>query len=304
VIHWGRMGKRRFESADAMLVFANVLWSLNYATTKYAFGEWLPLAFSFTRFAFAGVAFGFLVFLREGSLAIERSDWPRIIAAAGIGITLNQLTFNYALNYTGAGNVALILASAPAFAALFAAALRHEHVRRHHWAALLVSLMGVTLVVEGGSQIAGFTIKGDVLALGAAVTWAAYSVMLRPLFGRYSAARLSAVIILAGTVMLAPFAASQVLTQDYGSLSRLHIAAWVYSAVFPLLVTNLLYFHALRHIGAARATLYMYLQPFLGAAFAALLLGEKLSGLQVAGGVVIVGGVALGQWWGRVRVST
>jgi len=47
----------------------------------------------------------------------------------------------------------------------------------------------------------------------------------------------------------------------------------------------------------------MYLQPFLGAAFAALLLGETLSGLQLAGGVVIVGGVALGQWWGRVRVA-
>ena len=286
-----------------MLVFANVLWSLNYATTKFALGEWQPLAFSITRFAVAGVAFSLIVLVHEGSLRIERRDWSLVLACAAVGITLNQLSFNYSLIYTGAGNVALIMASAPAFAALFAAGLRHEHVRRHHWAALLVSLVGVTLVVEGGAEIAGFTIKGDLLALGAAVTWAAYSVMLRPLFSRYSAARLSAVIILAGTVMLTPFAASQAVSQDYASLSPLHIAAWAYSAVFPLLVTNLLYFHALRHIGAARATLYMYLQPFLGAAFAALLLGETLSGLQLAGGVVIVVGVALGQWWGRVRVA-
>jgi drug/metabolite transporter (DMT)-like permease len=297
------MADRRFESADAMLVFANVLWSLNYATTKFALGEWQPLAFSLTRFALAGTAFSLIVLIHEGSLRIARRDWGLVLACAAVGITLNQLSFNYSLTYTGAGNVALIMASAPAFAALFAAALRHEHVRRHHWVALLISLAGVTLVVEGGSEIAGFTIKGDLLALGAAVTWAAYSVMLRPLFGHYSAARLSAVIILAGTVMLTPFAASQALSQDYASLSTLHVAAWAYSAVFPLLVTNLLYFHALRHIGAARATLYMYLQPFLGAAFAALLLGETLSGLQVAGGVVIVGGVAFGQWWGRVRVT-
>ena len=302
-MHSERMADRRFESADAMLVFANVLWSLNYATTKFALGEWQPLAFSLTRFAVAGAAFSMVVLVREGSLHIERRDWGLVLACAAVGITLNQLSFNYSLTYTGAGNVALIMASAPAFAALFAAALRHEHVRRHHWAALLVSLVGVTLVVKGGAEIAGFTVKGDLLALGAAVTWAAYSVMLRPLFSRYSAARLSAVIILAGTVMLTPFAASQAVSQDYASLSPLHVAAWAYSAVFPLLVTNLLYFHALRHIGAARATLYMYLQPFLGAAFAALLLGETLSGLQLAGGVVIVGGVALGQWWGRVRVA-
>jgi len=69
----------------------------------------------------------------------------------------------------------------------------------------------------------------------------------------------------------------------------------VYSAIFPLLVTNLLYFRALRRIGAARATLYMYLQPFLGALFAAWLLGEQVTGLQILGGAVIVGGVSMGR---------
>jgi drug/metabolite transporter (DMT)-like permease len=48
-------------------------------------------------------------------------------------------------------------------------------------------------------------------------------------------------------------------------------------------------------VGAARATLYMYLQPFLGAVFAAWLLGENLVAIQLIGGAVIVGGVALGR---------
>jgi drug/metabolite transporter (DMT)-like permease len=65
--------------------------------------------------------------------------------------------------------------------------------------------------------------------------------------------------------------------------------------IFPLLVTNLLYFRSLRRVGASRATLYMYLQPFLGALFAALLVGESVTALQVVGGVVIVIGVSLGQ---------
>ena len=53
--------------------------------------------------------------------------------------------------------------------------------------------------------------------------------------------------------------------------------------------------YAAWRIGAARATLYMYLQPFLGALFAAILLGEQITALQVAGGAVIVLGVSLGQ---------
>src|SRR5579864_4487070 len=193
---------RRLDSADAMLITANVLWSLNYATTKYAFGAWQPMAFALTRFAVAGLVFAAFVRWREGSLRVHRRDVPLVVAAAATGILLNQLTFNYAVEYTSAGNVALILASAPAFAALFATAARHEHVRARHYAALGISVLGVAIVIQGGSGIAGVSLRGDLLAVGAAVTWAAYAVMLRPLFARYSAARLSALMIVLGAFML------------------------------------------------------------------------------------------------------
>jgi drug/metabolite transporter (DMT)-like permease len=278
-----------------MLVVANVLWSLNYATTKYAFGEWLPLAFSVTRFCVAGLLFSLIVLWREGSLRVQRSDVRWVVATAAVGILLNQLTFNYAVDKTTAGNTALILASSPAFAALFASLAGHEHVRPRHWAALGVSVAGVGLVIQGGSGVAGVSLLGDLLAVGAAVTWAAYSVMLRPLFGRYSAARISALMVSIGGVMLIPFSLPQLSEQNWGDLTGLHVAAWGYSTIFPVLVTNLLYFRALRTIGASRATLYMYLQPFLGALFAAWLLGEQVTVVQILGGLVIVGGVSMGR---------
>jgi drug/metabolite transporter (DMT)-like permease len=283
-----------------MLVLANVLWSLNYATTKYAFERWNPLAFSGLRFTAAGLAMAAIVLKLEGSLRIARKDVPRVVLAGATGIFLNQLTFNYALDYTAAANVALILGAAPAFTAAFAVALGHERVRPVHWLALGVSLFGVALVVQGGSGLEGFSLGGDLLAICAGLTWAAYSVMLRPLFGNYSAMRLSTVMILVGAVLMAPFAATQLATQDFGDIGALRWGSLVYSAIFPLVVTNVLYFGALRRVGAARATLFMYLQPFLGALFAALLLDEHIGPLQVFGGVFIVGGVALGRL-GRLR---
>jgi drug/metabolite transporter (DMT)-like permease len=286
---------RRLDSADAMLVVANVLWSINYATTKFAYRAWQPLAFSATRFLVAGLAFALVVLWREGSLRVRRSDVPLVLGAAFVGILLNQLTFAYAIEKTTAGNVALILASAPAFAALFAMLAGHEHVRPRHWLALGISIAGVGLVVQGGAGVKGAGYLGDVLAVGAAVTWAGYSVMLRPLFARYSASRISALMVAVGSVMLLPFGLPQMVSQDWASIGRLHVAAWAYSAVFPLLVTNLLYFRALRRIGASRATLYMYLQPFLAVVFAAVLIGEEVAALQVAGGLVIVLGVSLGK---------
>ena len=278
-----------------MLVAANVIWSLNYATTKYAFERWSPIAFSGLRFATAGIALALFVRWREGGLGVDRSDVRLVVLCGIVGIFLNQLTFTYAVDYTAAANVALILAAAPAFAAVFAVMLGHERVRPAHWLALGVSLVGVGLVVVGGSDLAGFSLRGDLLAVGAALTWAAYTVMLRPLLGRYSAIRISALVILVGAVIMAPVTVVQVANQDFDSLRRLDWAAWLYSTIGPLLVTNWLYFRALHRVGAARATLYMYLQPFLGALFAAILLGEQITALQVAGGAVIVLGVSLGQ---------
>ena len=278
-----------------MLVAANVIWSLNYATTKYAFERWSPIAFSGLRFATAGIALALFVRWREGGLGVDRSDVRLVVLCGIVGIFLNQLTFTYAVDYTAAANVALILAAAPAFAAVFAVMLGHERVRPAHWLALGVSLVGVGLVVVGGSDLAGFSLRGDLLAVGAALTWAAYTVMLRPLLGRYSAIRISALVILVGAVIMAPVTVVQVANQDFDSLRRLDWAAWLYSTIGPLLVTNWLYFRALHRVGAARATLYMYLQPFLGAVFAAWLLGEKLVAAQLIGGAVIVGGVALGR---------
>jgi drug/metabolite transporter (DMT)-like permease len=278
-----------------MLVLANVLWSLNYATTKYAFERWNPLAFSGLRFALAGLGMAAIVGIHERGLGVARRDVPRVVLAGATGIFLNQLTFNYALDYTAAANVALILGAAPAFTAAMAVALGHERVRPVHWLALAVSLSGVALVVQGGAGVEGFSFKGDILAIGAALTWAAYSVMMRPLFGRYSAMRLSTLMIIVGAVLMAPISIHQLSQQDFGSLGGLRWGSLAYSTVFPLVVTNVLYFTALPRVGAARATLFMYLQPFLGALFAAILLGEEIGAVQIAGGAVIVGGVALGR---------
>lgn len=286
---------RRPDPADGMLVAANVIWSLNYATTKYAFERWSPIAFSGLRFATAGIALALIIRLREGGIGVERRDVRLVVLCGIVGIFLNQLTFTYAVDYTAAANVALILGSAPAFAAVFAVVFGHERVRPAHWLALAVSLVGVALVVVGGSNLAGFSLRGDLLAVGAALTWAAYTVMLRPLFGRYSAGRISALVILIGATVMAPVTVVQVANQDFGALTRLDWGAWAYSTIGPLLVTNWLYFRSLHRVGAARATLYMYLQPFLGAVFAAWLLGEKLVAVQLVGGAVIVGGVALGR---------
>ena len=65
------------------------------------------------------------------------------------------------------------------------------------------------------------------------------------------------------------------------------------AVVGPLVITNILWFTALRRVGPSRSSLFANLQPFLGAVFALLLLSERMTLVQVAGGLGIAAGIAL-----------
>ena len=60
-------------------------------------------------------------------------------------------------------------------------------------------------------------------------------------------------------------------------------------------MTNILYFTAIHRIGASRAALFTYLEPFLGVLIAVILLRDTVTVLQLVGGAVVLGSVAIGR---------
>jgi drug/metabolite transporter (DMT)-like permease len=282
------------DAALATLLLTVTFWGVNVSIVKWALGEWQPLAYSFDRFVVGALVFAAWVVAREGSLRVERRDLPLLALAGVVGIAGNQICFMYATRYAPAANVSLLMAAAPAFAALAAWALGQERVTGRHWFGLLVAAAGVALVLHGsGARLDLSAVRGDVLALGMAATWATYSVLIRPLMARYSPARISAIVAVIGTPLLLPFAWGQVLSQDYGQLSTRAWGAIVYSLLFSFVITNVLWFRAVHRGGASRATAVLTLQPFIGALAALALLDERVTVEMWAGGLVIVGGIAL-----------
>ena len=265
---------------------------------KWAVGQWSPLTYSVWR-NWIGVVF-LLAILKwtEGSVRIERRDLPLVGFSALIGIVINQLGFMYATTYTTATTISLVLASIPAFAAVSASVLGHERIGARHWTGIAVAAFGTVLVLEGGPGRLDLTsLRGDLLALLAAATWGIYSTIVRPLFARYSPNRISTLVLCAAVPMLTVVGFPQVVHQNYGAITLGGWGALMFSVFFGLVFTNILWFGAIHRGGAARATAVMPIQPFLGALFAFVLLGESVTVLQVAGGLVIV----LGIWLTRRR---
>ena len=277
-----------------MLLTTVVLWALNVTVSRYLLTEgFRPLAYSTLRYGAAALLFLALTIVLERGLVVARRDVPRAAAATGL-LVLNQLCFVYALDRTTASTVGLILGATPVFAAILGAALGIERVTTRFWGAVAVSFAGVALVALGsGSELSG-DLLGNLFGVGTAATWAAYSTAVAPLMARYSPYRVSTLVLVATAAVLAVAGAGQTADQEL-DLGWQRWALFTFAVLGPLVVTNVLWYRSLHHVGAARATLAANLHPFVAVVFAVVLLSETMTVVQVAGGVLIALAIGLGR---------
>jgi drug/metabolite transporter (DMT)-like permease len=274
-----------------MLLATVLIWALNFTVTKYVLEHgFKPVAYSTVRYGAAALLFASLTYGLEGSFRVRRRHLGLLLVAAATGIWLNQLSYVYALTFTTASTTALILGTTPIFTALFAFASGLERLSPRFWVATVVSFLGVGLVAAGAGGGFSADLRGDLLGVLTAATWAAYSVAVAPLMRSYSPFRISAFVLVVGWVPLAATGARQLFAQDY-SLEPLVWAGLAYGILGPLVLTNLLWFTAIHRVGPSRATLFANVQPFVAAIFALAILSERMTPVQVAGGVAI--GVAI-----------
>jgi drug/metabolite transporter (DMT)-like permease len=275
-----------------MLLTTVLLWALNFTVTKYVLTHgFRPLAYSGVRYGVATALFAAVTFARERSLRVAWRDVPLLIVPAALMLLLNQFGFVYSLKLTSASTVALILGSTPIFVALFASVVGLEQLPLGFWLAAACSFAGVALVAVGSGGVAA-DVKGDLLAVGTAATWAAYSVAITPLMRRYSPWRISSLVLIGTWLGLISAGAPQLAKQDF-DLGWLTWASFTYAVIGPLVVTNILWFTAIARVGPSRASLFANLQPFFAVIFALLLLSEHMTGLQVVGGVAIGAGILI-----------
>jgi drug/metabolite transporter (DMT)-like permease len=278
---------RRISAAELMLLATVSIWALGFTVARYAVTNGFePLAYSALRFASAAFVVSGIAYGLERSLTFRRRHGLLLAGAAFVGIYLNQIGFIYAIDLTNASTTALIFGSLPILTALFAYAVGVERLHGRFWVAAGISFAGVALVAVGSSGDVSGSVLGDALALLGAATWGVYSVAIVPLLRRYSVWRISAGALVLGTPPLVLTALPQLLDQRW-DLDALVWAAFGFSVVGPLVLTNFLWFTAIDRVGPSRATLATNLQPFLAALFAVVLLSEDLTVPQIIGGIAI-----------------
>jgi len=284
-------------STTDLLLFATVcIWAFNITVTRYVLHHgFRPLTYASLRYGLAALLAAALALALEGTLRVHGRRAAGLVALAAVFLWLNQICFVYSLKLATATTVSLVLGTTPIFAAAFSSLAGLERLTTRFWVAAGISMAGVALVALGSGGQLSADLGGDLLAVGMAATWAAYSVCVAPLMRTYSPYRISGLVLLPMTAALVLLSLGQLSDQHYGALTTLDWLGLAFAVVGPLILTNVLWFTAIGRVGPARATLFTNLQPFIAVVFAVALLSETLSGIQIAGGVLIAIGIAVGR---------
>ena len=285
-------------SLHPRLLLVAIIWGVNFAFVKYALSDFYPLSFTIVRFSLAALFLFMVILIRREPLTLERRDLGAAIRLGIIGITLYNLLFMEGLNYTTASNSALFISSSPLFAALMLSVSKRERIHAPIIAGLALATLGVFLIIRnkpGGLSFSRSDLAGDLLTICAAAFWALYTIRAGPLLEKYSAIKITAYSMAAGTVLLLPFGAHDLLKQTWSAVSVLSWAALAFSAFISGGVAFTLWYQGVQRIGVTRTIVYHYIVPFVAVLFAALFLGERVTLPQITGGISILAGVYLVQ---------
>ncbi|MGH7278513.1 MAG: DMT family transporter, partial [Candidatus Rokuibacteriota bacterium] len=284
--------------AYVALILIVALWGSFPATAKLALVDFPPFFLTLVRVAIAS-AFLAAMLLRSGAdtvRGVPSSALGSFLVLALTGIW-GSTQFTYvAYYYTTASNAVILQAATPVMVALGARAYLGEHLRPQQWIGVAGSAFGVLLVVTEGrlAALRPETLRGgDFLTLAALVGWAAYTIYGKRVLRSYSPALATTAAYVLGTLLLLPTAA---LTAPLYPAPRLASAvAWsvvLYQALLGA-IAHVWWYRAVDVVGPSRAAIFMNLQPVVGIALAATLVGEAIGIWHLLGGACVLGGVAL-----------
>lgn len=222
---------------------------------------------------------------------LSGSDRWRLVALGLIGYYLSSFLDFLGLQYISVGLERLILFLTPTFVLLATALLFKRHIGLAQWAALGLSYCGIVLVfvhdLAGG---AGSTVLGALLVLGSAISYAVYLLFTGEMVQRIGSLRLvayamcvSSVACIAQFFVLRPAA---FLIQP-APVYWLSLVNGVFCTIFPVFMTMI----AVQRIGAATASQAGMIGPVSTLFLGALVLGEAITAIQLAGTALVIGGI-------------
>ena len=238
-----------------------------------------------------------IVLLIRGFPKISRNQLFQVLGVGFVGYGISLSLQFLGTKLSTAANGSLVTSATPAFVLIFAWILLREKITSLRLIALLLATLGVVAVIDPRSvQLNPSLFTGNLMLLGAAVTWALYSVLVRKATQNLDVLPFSLFAFIGGLPVTVPAGAWEWhlgATPGVGEISLGIVGGVLFLGIISTALAMVLWNTAFAFVDAGLASLTFFAQPVVGTVLGWLFLGERITPLFLLGGFLIGFGLVI-----------
>ncbi|MGD2205386.1 MAG: DMT family transporter, partial [Anaerolineae bacterium] len=207
-------------------------------------------------------------------------------------------TLYLGLHFTTTVNATLINGLGPLITGLLATLMIREPMSRRQFGGAVVGLVGVTILISGGSLAFWHHAQvniGDLIMLAAVTLWSLYSILGRRVMRYRSSLSATAFSAFLGLPLLLLGAIWEVWVLPPNLRLRV-LLVLLYIGVAPTVIGFLAWNEGVRRLGSSGAMVFYNTLPLYGALIGFLCLGESIGPAYLVGGALIIAGGVWAAW--------
>jgi drug/metabolite transporter (DMT)-like permease len=263
------------------------IWGGMYVVSKVVLEIIPPFALVSIRLILGALTLALVLLMRS----FPKSSGRQVMQILGVGLVGYGISLS--LQFLGtklstAANGSLVTSATPAFVLIFASLLLKEQITSRRLIALALATLGVIAVIDPRSaQLNPDLFLGNLALIGAAVTWALYSVLVRKTTRDMDVLLFSLIAFLGGLPITIPAGAWELQAVGVGEITLGVVGGILFLGVISTALAMVLWNTAFALVDAGLASLTFFAQPVVGTLLGWLFLGERITPLFLLGGFLI-----------------
>ncbi|WP_312947194.1 O-acetylserine/cysteine exporter [Superficieibacter sp.] len=279
-----------------------VVWGLNFVVIKVGLHNMPPLLLAGLRFLL--VAFPALFFVARPNVPM------RLLLGYGLTISFGQFAFLFSAIKFGmpAGLASLVLQAQAFFTIILGAFAFGERLQGKQLIGITLAVFGVLVLIESSLNGQHVALLGFMLTLAAALSWACGNIFNKKIMQLESRPAVMSLVVWSALIPVIPFLVASLILDGPATIwhsllaiDTTTILSLIYLAFIATIVGYGIWGTLLGRYETWRVAPLSLLVPVVGLASAALLLGETLNMLQLAGAALIMAGLYINVFGLRLR---
>ena len=281
--------REAFSASDwGLFMSLALIWGSSFLFMAIGLDAFHPGLITLLRVAFGA---SFLAMIpRARAVAIERGDWPKIVALAVVWVAVPFTLFPIAQQWIDSAVAGMLNGATPIFTAVLATFLLRSLPGPMQIAGLLIGFAGILAIALPSAGGSGTAAIGVILVVIATLGYAVSLNMVPPLQQRYGSLAIMARVEWVALVMVAPFGLYGIGQSSFAWPSLLAVAA---VGVLGTGLAFVLMGNLAGRVGATRASFLTYLIPVVALILGVVFRDEVISVIAILGVLLVIAGAIL-----------